>query len=48
LAPSQERLPDELEPLVEAALAAWDSDDHELAGARLAQAVGLAERLRYL
>jgi class 3 adenylate cyclase/tetratricopeptide (TPR) repeat protein len=48
LEPSQQRLPDELEPVVEAAVAAWDGDDRELAWAKLAQAVELAERLRYL
>jgi eukaryotic-like serine/threonine-protein kinase len=48
LEPSQVRLPDELEPVVEAALAAWDSGDIELAGAKLARSVELAERLRYL
>jgi tetratricopeptide (TPR) repeat protein len=48
LEPSQQRLPDELEPVVEAAVAAWDGDDHGLAGSKLAQAVELAERLRYL
>jgi hypothetical protein len=48
LEPSQQRLPDELEPVVIAAGAAWDSGNRELAGAKLAQAVELAERLRYL
>jgi class 3 adenylate cyclase/ABC-type transporter Mla MlaB component len=48
LEPSQQRLPDELEPVVEAALAAWESDDCGRAGAKLAEALELAERLRYL
>ncbi len=48
LEPSQQRLPDELEAPVVAAGAAWDIGDRELAGAKLAQAVELAERLRYL
>jgi hypothetical protein len=48
LEPSQQRLPDELEPVVEAARAAWDSGSPEVARAKLAQAVELAERLRYL
>jgi tetratricopeptide (TPR) repeat protein len=47
LEPSQQRLPDELEPVVIAAGAAWDSGDRELAGAMLAQAVELAHDLHY-
>jgi len=48
LEPSQQRLPDELEAMVEAARRAWESGDADLAGATLAGAVELAERLRYL
>jgi tetratricopeptide (TPR) repeat protein len=47
LEPSQQRLPDELEPVVIAAQAAWDSGDRELAGAKLAQAVELAHDLHF-
>ena len=48
LEPSQQRLPDELEPVVIAAGAAWDSGNRELAGAKLAQAVELAHDLHFL
>ena len=48
LQPSQQRLPDELEAPVVAAGAAWDGGKRALALAKLAQAVELAERLRYL
>ncbi len=48
LEPSQQRLPDELEPLVITAGAAWDSGDRELAGATLARAVELAHELHFL
>lgn len=47
LEPSQQRLPDEIEPVVEAALATWDSGDRELAGAKLAQAVELGHDLHF-
>jgi class 3 adenylate cyclase/tetratricopeptide (TPR) repeat protein len=48
LEPSQQRLPDELEPVVIEAGAAWDSGDQEVAGAKLAWAVELAHDLHYL
>jgi hypothetical protein len=48
LAPSQQRLPDELEPVVMAAQAAWDNGDRELTQAKLAQAVDLAHELHFL
>ena len=48
LEPRQQRLPDELEAAVVGAGAAWDSDHQEFAGAMLAEAVELAEQLRYL
>ncbi len=48
LEPSQQRLPDELEPIVMAAGAAWDSGDRELAAAALARAVELAHDLHFL
>ncbi len=48
LEPSQRRLPDELEPLVIAAGAAWDNGNRELAGAKLARAVELAHDLHFL
>jgi tetratricopeptide (TPR) repeat protein len=47
LEPSQQRLADELEPLVIAACEAWDSGDQELAGAKLAEAVDLAHDLHF-
>jgi class 3 adenylate cyclase len=48
LDPSQQRLPDELEPVVIAAGAAWESGNPELGGAKLARAVELAHELHYL
>jgi hypothetical protein len=48
LEPSQQRLPDELEPVVIAAQAAWDNGDRELTQAKLAQAVDLAHELHFL
>jgi len=48
LEPSQQRLPDELEPVVIAAGAAWESGNRELAGAKLAQAVELAHDLHFI
>ncbi len=48
LEPSQQRLPDELEPIVIAAGAAWDNGDRVVAGAKLARAVELAHDLHFL
>ena len=48
LAPPQLRLPDELESTLEAAGSAWDKGDRQLARAKLAEALELAEELRYL
>ena len=45
--PPQQRLPDELESLVVSAAAAWDAGQGQLAAAHLADALELAERLRY-
>jgi len=45
---SQQRLPEELEPVVMEAGAAWESGNRELAGAKLARAVELAHDLHYL
>ena len=47
LLPPQQRLPDELEALVESVGAAWDGGEHERAADKLGQAVELARRLRY-
>ena len=48
LAPSQHRLPDELETAVMAAANSWDKGDHQIARSSLGWAVELAEQLRYL
>ncbi len=47
LVPPQQRLPDELELLVEAAGAAWDRGEHQLAAGKLADALEMAGRLGY-
>ena len=47
LQPAQQRLPDELELILESAQAAWDSGKHELAADKLAKALELARHLRY-
>ena len=47
LEPAQVRLPDELDSLLEAAKAAWDSDDHALAARQLTDALELASQLGY-
>jgi hypothetical protein len=47
LVPPQQRLPDELEALVESAGAAWDRGQHERAARRLTAALQLADRLGY-
>ena len=47
LAPAQQRLPEVLESLVQAAAAAWDEGEPELAEEKLGMAVDLAQRLRY-
>ena len=47
LVPPQQRLPDELEAMVEAAGAAWDRGESDLAARALAEALPLAERLSY-
>ena len=44
---AQVRLPDELDSLLEAAKAAWDSDDHALAARQLTDALELASQLGY-
>ena len=43
----QQRLPDELESMVQAAIAAWGSGEPQLARGTLGEAVELARRLRY-
>jgi hypothetical protein len=47
LAPTQQRFPEVLESLVQAAAAAWDEGEPELAEEKLGAAVELAQRLRY-
>jgi hypothetical protein len=47
LVPPQQRLPDELESMVQSAIAAWDNTERDLAGQRLGEALVLAQRLRY-
>jgi tetratricopeptide (TPR) repeat protein len=47
LVPPQQRLPDELEATVEAAGAAWERGESEVAARALAEALQLAERLSY-
>jgi hypothetical protein len=48
LAPPQLRLPDELESTLKGAGSAWDKGDRQLARAKLAEALELAQELRYL
>ncbi len=48
LAPSQQRLPDELTVAVETAIQAWESGQPETARSCLDQAVGLAQEMAYL
>jgi ferric-dicitrate binding protein FerR (iron transport regulator) len=43
----QQRLPEELESMVQAAIAAWGSGESQLARETLGDAVELARRLRY-
>jgi hypothetical protein len=47
LAPPQQRFPDELETLLQAAIEAWDGGQPRVAAARLGEAVELAQRLAY-
>ena len=47
LVPPQQRLPEELESSVQAAVAAWDEGRAQLAEQKLGAAVELAQRLRY-
>jgi hypothetical protein len=47
LVPPQQRLPDDLESLVEAAGAAWEHRETRVAGDRLAEALQLAATLGY-
>jgi tetratricopeptide (TPR) repeat protein len=47
LVPPQQRLPDELESMVQNAIGAWDIHERDLAGQRLGEALELAQRLRY-
>ena len=47
LIPPQVRFPDELESLIESSQAAWDGGEREQAAMILAEALKLAERLRY-
>lgn len=47
LVPPQQRLPDELASVVQAAITAWEDEEPQLAEEKLGQAVELAERLRY-
>jgi hypothetical protein len=48
LAPEQQRLPDALTNLLEAAIQAWDSNLPETARSDLQRAVGLAQEMGYL
>jgi hypothetical protein len=48
LDPTQERMAESVERQVEAAIAAWDRGEAELARERLARAVELAEETGYL
>jgi eukaryotic-like serine/threonine-protein kinase len=48
LIPPQQRLPDELESVVEAAGGAWERGEHQLAADNLVDALGLAARLGYV
>ena len=45
LAPPQQRLPDELVSMVQAAITAWEDEELQLAEEKLGQSVELAERL---
>ncbi len=47
LLPPQQRLPDELESILESAQASWDGGEGERAAGQLAEALELARRLRY-
>lgn len=47
LAPSQQRLPDELETTLQAAIAAWGTGDGQAAAAMLSDGVELAGQLRF-
>jgi hypothetical protein len=47
LEPSQQRLPDELESLLESAVAAWTSEKANLAGRELARALEVAHDLDF-
>lgn len=48
LAPPQQRFPDELESLLEAAVSAWEEDEPQVAGEKLAEALQLAVTLGYM
>jgi hypothetical protein len=47
LVPPQHRLADEMESLLQSVAVTWDAGDHDLAAAKLAKAVALAEQLAY-
>jgi tetratricopeptide (TPR) repeat protein len=47
LVPPQQRLPDELDAMVQSTIAAWDNTERDLASQRLGEALELAQRLRY-
>ena len=47
LAPPQQRLPDDLESLLQEAGAAWDQNEHQVASDKLAEALQLAVTLGY-
>jgi hypothetical protein len=47
LVPPQQRLPEDLESAVQAALDAWEAGEDRLAEVKLGEAIALAQRLRY-
>ena len=47
LEPSQHRLPDELESIVESACLSWDRGEADVAGGSLALALEMAYELRF-
>ena len=47
LGPDQLRLPEKLESIVKAAVAAWDDGQYDEAANRLGKALRLAERLNF-
>ncbi len=48
LVPPQQRLPDDLASLLEAAASAWDANEARIAGDKLAEALQLAVTLGYM